>query len=94
MSAKPKQPQDNDRGAELVAEAARDHRHTTPAQAAFTDAVCDILHAATADHHDATDILHRALNHAHTTEPPAPDNGLDDTAFAGAVADLLTASAH
>ncbi|MER5966873.1 hypothetical protein [Streptomyces sp. NPDC002057] len=87
-------PTDIDRGTELVAEAARDHRHEASAQAAFTDAVCDVLHAATADHHDAADILHRALNYARTTERPAPVQGLDDTAFAGAIADLLAASAH
>ncbi|MFJ5026127.1 hypothetical protein [Streptomyces goshikiensis] len=86
-------PTDVDRGAELVAEAARDHRREVPAQAAFTDAVCDVMHAATADHHDAADILHRALTYARTTERPAPV-GLDDRAFAGAIADLLAASAH
>ncbi|MFJ3519834.1 hypothetical protein [Streptomyces sp. NPDC090131] len=52
------------------------------------------MHAATADHHDAADILHRALTYARTTERPAPVDGLDDTAFAGAIADLLAASAH
>ncbi|MGW7178077.1 hypothetical protein [Streptomyces xanthophaeus] len=87
-------PTDVDRCAELVAEAARDHRREAPAQAAFTDAVCDVMHAATADHHDAADILHRALTYARTTERPAPVDGLDDTAFAGAIADLLAASAH
>ncbi|MFI1652144.1 hypothetical protein ACH4XT_35165 [Streptomyces avidinii] len=87
-------PTDVDRGTELVAEAARAHGHVAPTQAAFTDAVCDVMHAATADHHDATDILHRALNYARTTKRPAPVDGLDAKAFADAMADLLAASAH
>lgn len=83
-----------DRGVELVVEAARIPGHEAPIQAAFTNAVANVLHAATADHHDATAILHRALTYTRTTQRPAPVNGLDDTAFAGAIADLLAASAH
>ncbi|MFE9221706.1 hypothetical protein ACFYN3_35980 [Streptomyces lavendulae] len=83
-----------DRGVELVLEAARVPGHEAPMQAAITDAIANVLHAATADHHDAAAILHRALTYARTTDRPAPTNGLDDTAFAGAIADLLTASAH
>ncbi|MGW2680906.1 hypothetical protein [Streptomyces sp. NPDC001436] len=87
-------PADVDRGTELVAEAARVPGVEAPLQAAFTDAVCDVMHAATADHYDAADILHRALGYARTTERPAPVDGLDDAAYAGAIADLLAASTH
>ncbi|MDD9383120.1 hypothetical protein M8Z33_42040 [Streptomyces sp. ZAF1911] len=83
-----------ERGTEMLSEAARGHHHVAPVQVAFTDAVCDVMHAATADHHDATDILHRALTYVRTTERPAPVDGLDATAFAGAMADLLAAASH
>ncbi|MET9466575.1 hypothetical protein ABZY44_17560 [Streptomyces sp. NPDC006544] len=89
-------PTDIDRGVALVAETAwsRGHVEPTRTQTAFTGAVREVMHAATADHHDAVDILHRALIYARTTERPAPVDGLDDKAFAGAMADLLAASAH
>ncbi|THA77820.1 helix-turn-helix domain-containing protein [Streptomyces sp. A0592] len=83
-----------DRGVELVAEAARIPGHEAPIQAAFTNAVANVLHAATADHHDATAILHRALTYTRTTQRPAPVNGLDDTAFAGAIPTLPSAGPH
>ncbi|MEV0989932.1 hypothetical protein [Streptomyces sp. NPDC049949] len=89
-------PTDVERGVELVAEAASVHGYLAPTQtqAAFTGAVSDVMHAATADHHDAVDILHRALTYVRTTIRPAPVEGLNDTAFAGAIADLLAASAQ
>lgn len=89
-------PTDVERGVELVAESATGHGYPAPTQtqAAFTGAVSEVMHAATADHHDAVDILHRALTYARTTVRPAPVDGLDDKAFAGAMADLLAASAH
>lgn len=89
-------PTDIDRGAEMVAQTtwSRGHMESTRTQTMFSAAVREVMHAATADEHDAVDILHRALTYARTTERPAPVDGLDDKAFAGAMADLLAASEH